>query len=428
MNKTFSSLIKIAVIAIFTIGGTFAQESKLVNDFEGTFDGANPFGGYWYLYGTATIANLGEVTSSLGPGSNDSGQGLVLDFSYDPTSDTSFAGVGTHLEGNNPVINLTGATAITFNAKASVPVNLAFKVVTEAVTNAADHGAHEKVISLGTTWQKYTVNLVEGPGNLVRPYGTPIAFNLGYVQNINFAVSPKDNPVVVDTSYDTTAVPDTAIAIDTTITANYDTTSIDTNINNDTTITVVVDTTAWDTVVVVTDTTITPILDTTSIDTAVAVDTAITFNVDTLAADTTIASDTTITNSNSIDTTVTTGDTLKAAVITIDDITIENYINQPLSIQTDQKIRSGLWASFKGREVTIRYMHPNKNSYRGTMNLYDLQGHKVYSSEVQGKGGILNQVNISTDQVQQGMYLLQLNTKNSKGKIHESQIKIMVTK
>jgi len=173
----------------------------------------------------------------------------------------------------------------------------------------------------------------------------------------------------------------------------------------------------YDTTGIAVDTIVTT--DTTIYDTTTAYDTTATFDT-TSTYDTTTTIDTTY----AIDTTSMT-DSLRAGIFLLDDIVIENYLFQAVFVNEQQNLKSGLWTSLKGREVSINYILP-EGRYSGLLSLHDLQGRLIHTWDIDNQGGILNQVTVP-QKMAQGMYLLNLQSKNRQGKTFQKQIKVMLT-
>jgi hypothetical protein len=190
-------------------------QNSLLDDFEAGSN-QNKFLGYTYYYadagdgGNSTISSalpgtgdelLFDATVSVGPGYGGSTNALLLDFKFGTTKPTCGAGctygqsvgVGTEFVGKGNVLDMTGATAITFWAKASEAMIARVEVATKPVTN---FGYHRYEASLTTTWSQITVPLVEGPGFAQPAWAAtadPIAFDPTQIEKLQIQISADDN-------------------------------------------------------------------------------------------------------------------------------------------------------------------------------------------------------------------------------------------
>jgi hypothetical protein len=97
-------------------------------------------------------------------------------------------GMGTKLATSGG-LDLTGATAITFWAKADAPAKTLFSLGTSEVK---DNGKFAKLITITTSWTKYTVSLAGS--DLKQPsWAKQVAFNPKECVDLAWSVSKGDN-------------------------------------------------------------------------------------------------------------------------------------------------------------------------------------------------------------------------------------------
>lgn len=191
-----------------------ATDSAVVDDFEGGSN-QNKFLAYTFYYadtkdGGATVINsatasgeelLFDAVKSVGEGANGSAKSLKLDFTYGavkPTCGTGctygqMAGVGTGFTTDGNVLDLTGASSVTFWAKANAAMTMRVEIATSLVTN---YGYHVFQAILTPSWQQYTLPLVEGPDFQQPAWAAtadPQIFDPSKVEKIQFSISADDN-------------------------------------------------------------------------------------------------------------------------------------------------------------------------------------------------------------------------------------------
>ncbi|MBD3418578.1 MAG: hypothetical protein GF398_00525 [Chitinivibrionales bacterium] len=100
----------------------------------------------------------------------------------------NMVGIGTMLAPEGSSIDISGATAITFQAKASATMTVRVEVATAAVTDFAYHRAEFEVSS---NWAQYTVNLLDQGIEFKQPdwTQTPVDFDPTTVEKIQWQVS-----------------------------------------------------------------------------------------------------------------------------------------------------------------------------------------------------------------------------------------------
>jgi hypothetical protein len=197
-----------------------AQAVSILDDFEGKSN-QNKFLGYSYFYNdaadggtsvisTATpgtgVALLVDPAKSFDAGYN-SPSALKLDFTYGANKPKScggtcaygqMVGFGTQLvpgtdvtTGDGTKLDITGATAITFYAKANAAMKMRVELTT---TNVKDFGYFRGDVSVGTDWTKLSIGLTNGLGGIAQPsWAVPVTFDPTLVQKLQFSISADDN-------------------------------------------------------------------------------------------------------------------------------------------------------------------------------------------------------------------------------------------
>jgi Carbohydrate binding domain (family 11) len=198
-----------------------AQVVSILDDFEAKSN-QNKFLGYSYFYndaadgGTSTISTskpgatatelLVDPLKSFDAGFN-SPSALKLDFTYGANKPKScggtcaygqMVGFGTQLvpgtdvtTGDGTKLDMTGATAITFYAKASAAMKMRVEITT---TNVKDFGYFRGDVSVGTDWTKLSVGLTNGLGGIAQPsWAVPVTFDPTLTQKLQFSISADDN-------------------------------------------------------------------------------------------------------------------------------------------------------------------------------------------------------------------------------------------
>jgi len=193
---------------------------SVLDDFEAKSN-QNKFLGYSYFYNdaadggtsvisTATpgtgVALLVDPLKSFDAGYN-SPSALKMDFTYGANKPKScggtcaygqMVGFGTQfvpgtdaVTGDGSKLDMTGATSITFYAKASVSLKMRVEVTT---TNVKDFGFFRGDVSVGTDWTKLTVGLTNGLGGIAQPsWAIQVPFDPALAQKLQFSVSADDN-------------------------------------------------------------------------------------------------------------------------------------------------------------------------------------------------------------------------------------------
>jgi hypothetical protein len=212
-----------ALVGILAVAlGAHAQTAaaSVLDNFEAGSN-QNKFLGYSYFYNDATDGGTSVVTTAhvgskpsellVDSTSFDAGyastKSLKMAFTYGPNKPKScggtcaygqMVGFGTQFvpgtdvaTGTGTTLDITGATAITFFAKASVAMKMRVEVTT---TNVTDFGFFVANVSVGTDWGPQTVMLSTGLGGINQPsWAVPVTFDPTLVQKLQFSISADDN-------------------------------------------------------------------------------------------------------------------------------------------------------------------------------------------------------------------------------------------
>ena len=189
----------------------------LVDDFEGGTN-QNKFSSFWYFYDDHTDGGSSVVTSSLPSptaerlfdptvslGLDEKG-GRAAKFSYTmgPAALTcgltcefgQYVGFGTDMTPTKAALDLTGATKITYKAKAVAATTVVVEVSTTPVTSQAapqKYAVHNVTHNITTTWKTYEISLSETA--LTNPLKQPswakpvVAFDPKTVEKIAWKIS-----------------------------------------------------------------------------------------------------------------------------------------------------------------------------------------------------------------------------------------------
>jgi len=196
-------------VGILTLPGT--TNVTLLDDCEGGTS-ANRFGYWWYFFDDSAnykgpnskITNSSKDASlyyivkptslegnkgttcirmdyRLGPGKINCGTGCAY----------AFIGAGTLLAADGNVCDITGATKIKFYARSNPSVTLSIDVATSDVT---DYNYYRTIITIGTSWQQYTIALTPGAGITQQNWGIKVSFNPQHVTRIQWTVHTDQIP------------------------------------------------------------------------------------------------------------------------------------------------------------------------------------------------------------------------------------------
>lgn len=199
--KRKNGLIGIGSAVALAAMGVAHGESTLLSGFE-TPGAWNTQGGGWYCFtdktngGESVITTADSMstwdTTSFAPGAAGTEGSLKVGFRFgtiNPTCGEGCAyppqiGFGTNMFGE---LDITGATAISFWAKADAPLEVTVGMGTTEVT---DNGNFSILIPITSAWARYTIKLTD----LAQPdWAAPVAFNPAHVLSIGIGVSKGDN-------------------------------------------------------------------------------------------------------------------------------------------------------------------------------------------------------------------------------------------
>nr|MDQ3001856.1 hypothetical protein [Fibrobacterota bacterium] len=184
ISSRLKALVVGAAAVSMAAGAARAQDALLDNFEAGT--NQNKFMSYWYYYNDAVNSGTSKVLSSK--------PGMGVELLFDPTVSLGvdeaggkaakieyemgpaplscggtctfgqFVGMGTDLTPSKKALDLTGATKITYKAKALAPTVVVFQVtITSVSTQVGDQAfaVHEVTHTIGTSWKTYEVALSE---------------------------------------------------------------------------------------------------------------------------------------------------------------------------------------------------------------------------------------------------------------------------
>ncbi|MBD3242646.1 MAG: hypothetical protein GF331_18795 [Chitinivibrionales bacterium] len=211
--RAAASLVIVGAMGVFAATG----DSAIIADLEnGTNE--NNFQAYWYLYddcndgGTSSIVNAADINSTIcGDGKYEflptAGEGnslgtpgyaakVVYEFGANEPSCGAgctygqMVGIGTQLAKEGSVYDLTGATTITYWAKASAAMTVRVEVCQTSVLNFAYHyTTHE----ISTSWEQHTIILQEGLGVDQPGWNTePVDFDLSKIEKLQWQMSADE--------------------------------------------------------------------------------------------------------------------------------------------------------------------------------------------------------------------------------------------
>ncbi len=171
--------------AVSMSAGAARAQDALMDDFEGGSN-QNKFMSYWYYYNDAANQGTSKVNSSK-PGTGvellfdpsvsigvdeSGGKAAKIDYEMGPTPLScggtctfgQFIGFGTDFTPSKKALDMTGATKITYKAKAAAPTVAVVQVaITSVTTQTGDQqfAVHEVTHNIGTSWKTYEVALSE---------------------------------------------------------------------------------------------------------------------------------------------------------------------------------------------------------------------------------------------------------------------------
>lgn len=183
--------------------------STLIADFDETGPTSTSQGGFWYFYDDRPDSGQSYITTAdtafqnrwdsttYVPGAGETGVAVELGFvmgTKSPVCGTGCTyapqvGMGTSVAGGVE-ININGATAVSFRAKAKAPIKVLFLVGTSDVK---DNGFYGSLVNITTEWTKYTVPLVPGVNFAQATWAAKKPFDLSHFINLGWMISQADN-------------------------------------------------------------------------------------------------------------------------------------------------------------------------------------------------------------------------------------------
>ncbi len=175
----------VGTAALSMAAGAARAQDALVDNFEAGTN-QNKFMSYWYYYNDAVNLGTSKVLSSK-PGTatellfdptvslgadETGGKAAKIEYEMGPTPLScgatctfgQFVGFGTDFTPSKKALDLTGATKITYKAKALAPTVVVVQVpITSVTTQTGDQqfAVHEVTHNIGTSWKTYEVALSE---------------------------------------------------------------------------------------------------------------------------------------------------------------------------------------------------------------------------------------------------------------------------
>lgn len=196
----------LAAALAFGAAGAKAQSTK-VEDFESKTT-INLLGGFWYFYDDRTDSGASVITTAdtatgfwdsttFAAGAEGSASAIKLGFRFgakDPKCGgtctySPMVGMGTNLMSGG-ALDLTGATAISFWAKADAPLKIVFSMGT---TEIKDNGNYAKLVPVTASWSKYSVSLAPGAELKQPSWAKKVAFNPAEAFSLGWQISKSDN-------------------------------------------------------------------------------------------------------------------------------------------------------------------------------------------------------------------------------------------
>ena len=189
----------------------------LMDDFEGGTN-QNKFGSYWYFYDDHTDGGTSKVTSATPTGTAEllfdpavsigadekGGKAAKITYQMGPAALScgtacefgQYVGFGADFTPDKKALDLTGATKITYKAKAEAPTTVVIEVATTPVTSQAapqKFATHQVTHNITTSWKTYEISLSETAltNPLKQPSWAkpPVPFDPKFVEKIAWKVS-----------------------------------------------------------------------------------------------------------------------------------------------------------------------------------------------------------------------------------------------
>ncbi len=195
---------------IFAGMGIFADVT--IDNFERGYNG-NSIGTPWYFFtdaasdGNSRINNVGPENTfagNYGPGNGSTYAG-VMDFTLGSAFEYPYVGMGFSFYNDAEApVDMTGATAIQFDIKASKSMSVRIEVDQSTIV---DDDYYNKIISVGTSWTTVTVNLSTGTGNLHQDgWGEAVPFAKDKLTRINWVCQDYANAAAGTISIDNVVI------------------------------------------------------------------------------------------------------------------------------------------------------------------------------------------------------------------------------
>jgi hypothetical protein len=194
-----------------------SQASTVVADFEvvGSTTGQ---GGYWYFYDDRTSQGESYVTTAdsaaayrwdsaaFVPGAGGGNYAVELGFVLGAKSPVcgpactypAQVGMGTSIAGGLEM-DISGATAISFRAKAKAPIKVVFTVGTSDVK---DNGFYAALVNVTTEWAKYTVPLAAGKDFAQPAWAAKKPFDASRFISLGWMIGKADNAGLTAGAFD----------------------------------------------------------------------------------------------------------------------------------------------------------------------------------------------------------------------------------
>lgn len=120
----------------------------------------------------------------------DGGNCLYVDYTFgtiDPEYG-SYLGVYIDCANDSETLDITGATELTFWAKASVATKMRVKLAT---SNISDYGYYQVLVDVPTGWTQYTIAIAD----LEQPsWATPVSLDLSLIEAVTLELTEEENP------------------------------------------------------------------------------------------------------------------------------------------------------------------------------------------------------------------------------------------
>lgn len=188
------------------------DKSFLLSDFE-SGAGMNALSGYWYHFsdvnneGNSKITTYDSVTgfwdaTSVGEGFGGSTYSGALGFVFGDKRPTCGATctfdpevtLATDLRNGDTVANLTGATHVTFAAKANTPLKVSFLAVLHSIK---DHAHWRQVVDVGTEWKEFSIALQASATFSQPTWGLRVPFDASQVTHFHWLVTKGLNSTLL---------------------------------------------------------------------------------------------------------------------------------------------------------------------------------------------------------------------------------------